>query len=100
MGEDVEEKVASKISPELRKARNDGLVVTAVMILLSFFILDGGRAIVVTTLTAALYWAVFMYIVFLRGEKPIWLDLFFARFGFLLVITILACITALLSRPA
>ena len=100
MAEDVEEKAVSKIAPELRKARNDGLAITVVMIILSLFILDGGQAAVVTTATAAVYWAVFMYIVFLRGEKPILLDLLFARFGFLVLILVIACITVLLSKPS
>lgn len=100
MPEDVEEEAVSKIAPELRKARNDGLVVMAVVLVLSLFIMDGGRAAAIVGLTATAYWAIFMFIVFLRGEKPILLDLLFARFGFLFLILAIACITVLLSKPS
>jgi hypothetical protein len=100
MGDEVKEEAVSKIAPELRKARNDGLVVMAMVLVLSLFLLDGGRAAAIAGLTATAYWAIFMFIVFLRGEKPILLDLLFARFGFLVIILVVACITVLLSKPA
>ena len=100
MPEDAAERAGSKIAPELCKARNDGLVVIAIVVVLSLMIMDEGQAAVCAGLTAAAYWAIFMYIVFLRGEKPILLDLLFARFGFLVLILVIACITVLLSKPS
>ena len=96
----VEEEAVSKIAPELRKARNDGLVVMVIVLILSLFIMDTGKSLILSGISAAAYWAILMFIIFLRGEKPILLDLLFARFGFLVLLLAALSITALIFGPA
>jgi hypothetical protein len=93
MADHLEQPSLRKIAPELRQARSLGIKIMVAGAIVAM-LLDGGAGglAMIALVSAVAYWAVFAFIAFLRAEKPIWLDLFFARFGFLLLFIFLTSV--------
>ncbi len=96
MEEPLDEKPVSKVAPELRKARNLSFFFTAFALIFSGMILDGGVTGGISLIAAIAYWSLFMFIVFLRGEKPTRLDILFARWGYPAIWVTALCLCAAL----
>jgi hypothetical protein len=82
MADDLDEQPASKIAPELRKALPVSILLQSLLLVFAAFFLDGGWLLVMTVIAVGLFWAWFMFLVFLRGEKPTHLDLLAVKWGF------------------
>ena len=82
MAEIGEEEQVSKIAPELRGALRISLFLQAIIIGISAFVLSGAWVLQMTVIAEIIFWAWYMFLVFLRGEKPTWLDLLAVKWGF------------------
>src|SRR5437868_212393 len=82
MVDDLDQKPASKIAPELRRGLGVSLLLQALLLTFSILVLDGGWLLQMTIITEVVFWAWFMFLVFLRGEKPTHLDLLAVKWGY------------------
>ena len=74
-----------RIAPELRGACTFSCVQQAAIVLTCVFLKDGGLRLRAALIAVAGFWAMFAFSVFLRGAKPIKLDLFFVRWSYPLI---------------
>lgn len=73
---------AGKLSPELRKALPVSLLFQGLILLFSAFVLDFHQLLLITVIAIAVFWAWFGFLVFLRGEKPLAMDIYAVKWGF------------------
>ena len=79
------EQPANKISPELRSAIGFSAVQQVAIVLTCAFLQDGGLRLRASLLALGAFWAMTMFIIFLRGSKPIKIDFIFVRWSYPLI---------------
>ena len=98
MADNLEPKPVSGIAPELRGACTFSCVQQAAIVLTCAFLGDGGLRLRAAGIAAVVFWAAFMFIVFLRGSKPIKLDLAFVRWSYPLLWLATLILSAFLAK--
>lgn len=88
----------NRIGPELRSAAIFSSVQQAAIVITCAFLKDGGVRLRASLIGLAVFWAMFAFIVFLRGSKPIKVDTLFVRWSYPLIWLLAVILTTWLAK--